>query len=367
MKRFEPSPSPSRILIVDDDPLSRAIQMEILSSSRFVVVEACNGMQALAALHPPHDFDLVLLDRHMPQLSGDEVCRRLRQELGETMLPVIMITTDSRSEDLASALKAGATDFIHKPFHPIECLARIEAALEHRRLIVQLDHAESVLFALARMVEAKDENTGNHCARLAHHALVFGQHLGLSHDELTALRRGGVLHDIGKLGIPDSILLKPGQLAPDEWMLMQSHTVIGAQLCSSLKSMRLTVPIIRSHHERWDGSGYPDRLKGTEIPLLARVFQLIDIYDALTYARPYKPALKLDEVIRILERECQQGWRDPELCGEFLSLLRTHPELFDGHGVPLEDEALGGRVFHRSTQSPFHNPYSEAHRDLSSR
>lgn len=343
MKRFEPLPS--RILVVDDDPLSRTIQLEILASSRFVVVEACNGAQALAALRPPHGFDLVLLDRHMPQVNGDEVCRRLRQELGDAMLPVIMITSDCRRDDLSSALKAGATDFIHKPFHPVEYLARVESALEHKRLIRQLDHAESALFALARMVEAKDENTGDHCSRLAHHALVFGQHLGLSRDELEALRRGGVLHDIGKLSIPDSILLKPGQLTPDEWILMQEHTVIGAQLCSSLKSMSLTVPIIRSHHERWDGSGYPDRLKGTDIPLLARVFQIIDIYDALTYARPYKPALNMEDVIRIFEEECRQGWRDPELCGEFLSLLRTHPETFDSHDPPLEGDALGGRVY----------------------
>jgi putative two-component system response regulator len=205
-------------------------------------------------------------------------------------------------------------------------LARLKRAVSAKRLTDQLDTAENLLFALARMVEAKDETTGEHCSRLMHMGMAFGHALGLSERDKDALRRGGILHDIGKLGIPDSILLKAGALNEEEWVLMRTHTVIGGHLCNGLISMRDVAPIIMHHHERWDGSGYPYGLKGKAIPLLARVFQILDIYDALASIRPYKPALTLAQIIAIFEEEAACGWRDPDLVRVFLHLLKTNPE-----------------------------------------
>lgn len=274
---------PYRVLIVDDDPVSRRLEQEILDAPNYLVTEASSGQAALDALRE-HSFDVVLLDKRMPGMDGDEVCRRIRGELGLSMLPILMVTGDGDIDNLTRSLAAGATDFVRKPYDPTELLARLDSAVSRKRLTDQLDSAEAMLFALARMVEAKDGTTGDHCSRLSHNGVVLGQALGLDAEELMALRRGGVLHDIGKLGIPDSILLKPGKLTDEEWVIMRQHVDIGARIVGDLKSMRMTVPIIRHHHERWDGSGYPDGLRGQDIPLLARIFQVVDIYDALTHA-----------------------------------------------------------------------------------
>jgi putative two-component system response regulator len=197
-----------KVLIVDDDLLQRKLAQAILEGPRYEVFEASNGQEGLDLIQR-EEFDAVVLDRQMPGMDGEEVCRRVRQDLGNHLLPLIMVT-GAGSSALASALRAGATDFIHKPYNAQEFQARVDSAISRKRLTDQLESAESVLFALARMVEAKDGNTGDHCTRLAQYSVRFGEALGLGGDELLALRRGGVLHDIGKLGIPEHILLKPG-------------------------------------------------------------------------------------------------------------------------------------------------------------
>lgn len=313
------------ILVVDDEPTQRQLIREILSSpqlNRYQVIEAGNGLEALEKLKT-HNFDAVILDKRMPVMDGDELCRRIRDIPQQQLLPIVMVTGTNSMEELARSFKAGANDFVSKPYNPLELITRLDSAVRTKRLTDQLDGAESLLFALARMVEAKDETTGDHCTRLAHIGVVFGKELGLGDDELNALRRGGVLHDIGKLGIPDSILLKQGSLNDEEWVIMRQHTTIGAKLCESLTTMRLVVPIILHHHERWDGSGYPHGLAGKEIPLLARVFQIIDIYDALAAVRPYKAAFTPQKIIEIFNTETSNGWRDKELVEVFLNLLQT--------------------------------------------
>jgi putative two-component system response regulator len=333
---------PYRVLVVDDNASHRMLEREILDGSRYAVIEADSGPRALDVLRQ-QSFDAVLLDKRMPGMDGDEVCRRIRGELGLTMLPILMVTGDGDIDNLTKSLSAGASDFLRKPYDPTELLARVEAAVSHKRLTDQLDSAESMLFALARMVEAKDSDTGDHCSRLSHNGVVLGRELGLGADELLALRRGGVLHDIGKLGIPDSVLLKQGKLTDEEWVVMRKHVDIGARLVGGLKSMRLTVPIILHHHERWDGSGYPHGLAGSEIPLLARVFQIVDIHDALAHARPYKKAFEREQIIRIMEDEAAKGWRDPELTALFVNILRCRPE--DLQVPACADDDLGMNLF----------------------
>lgn len=342
-----PSPSehqPLRVLVVDDDPVQRLLAGSVLQDARYEVRFADAAPAALELLRG-EDFDLVLLDKRMPGMDGDEACRRIRGELGLSLLPVLMVTGSVGADELAHSLEAGADDFIGKPYLPVELLARVDAAGQRKRLTDQLDSAESLLFALARMVEAKDDNTGEHCSRLAHLGVELGRALGLSAPELLALRRGGVLHDIGKLGIPDRILTKPGALDAQEWQLMRRHPTIGADLVGGLRSMRLTAPIIRHHHERWDGSGYPDGLAGAQIPLLARVFQVVDVFDALAWARPYKPALPLAQALAVLADEAARGWRDPQVTAVFIELAQRSPQRLQVP-APAADE-LGGTLYRR--------------------
>jgi len=184
-----------------------------------------------------------------------------------------------------------------------------------------ITETEGLLFALAQAVEQRDPPLAGHCERLAFIAVVLGMSLQLDRDSLLALYRGGFLHDVGKIGIPDSILFKTGKLTEPEWVVMRSHSTRGEEICRHLKSLAPVLPIIRHHHERWDGSGYPDNLHGEQIPLLARVLQIADIYDALTSERPYKPAYSAEQALEVIEEEANRGWRDPEVVEMF---LRVH-------------------------------------------
>lgn len=319
--------SPYRILLVDDEDAHLRLEKDILSGVQYNVTEARDGETALQLLRE-QSFDVVLLDKNMPIMDGDEVCRRIRKELGLELLPIIMVTAQSSREDFLKSMQSGANDFIRKPYNPLELSARTQNFARFKELTDKLESAETLLFTLARMVEARDGDTGNHCSRLSYMGTVFGKRLGLGDKDIEALRLGGVLHDLGKLGIPDCILLKPGSLNDDEWVMMRQHTVIGDQLLSSLKTMQAVRPIVRHHHERWDGGGYPDGLAAKDIPLIARVFQLLDIYDALAFARPYKPALPMEKIIHIFEEENAKGWRDPELARIFIDILKDEPLRF---------------------------------------
>ncbi|MBU1665439.1 MAG: response regulator [Gammaproteobacteria bacterium] len=340
---------PYKVLVVDDDAAQLRLAQATLRAPKYQVILAVDGRQAVERLHG-EDFDAVLLDRRMPGLDGHAVLRHIRDIMDEPLLPVIMVTAfGGGGDDISQALGLGATDFIRKPYDPLELMARVDAAVAHKRLTDQLEDAESILFAQARMAEARDHHTGDHVARVARNALVFGRALGLAAEDLLILRRGAVLHDIGKLGIPDAILLKPGKLSEAEWTVMQSHTVIGERLVSGMRRMRPAAEIIRSHHERWDASGYPDGLRGEAIPLLARVFQLVDIHDALAYERPYKTALAAAEVAGILEREAEMGWRDPQLTRVFLGLLRHRPRDLEPRAADMDD--LGQSLFNDITRT----------------
>lgn len=252
-----------------------------------------------------------------------------------------MLASDCDVGDPSRSVGCGTGDFVCDPIDPAEMLARVDAVMARMQLVDHLDDAETMLFTLARMVEAKDVNTGDHCSRLAHNAVVLGMRMGLGGDDLRALQRGGVLHDIGKLGIPDSILLKPGKLTDVEWIIMRQHVEIGARIVGGLRSMERTVPIILYHHEKWDGSGYPHGLAREQIPLLARIFQTVDIHDALAHERPYKKPFAAHAIVEIMEREVAMGWRDPLVTGIFLKLLKDTPQLLsvnDPSSKPLLDK-----------------------------
>ncbi len=317
-----------RILVVDDHPSNRMTAVALLSMEGYTVVEAESGAIALEIISNAAP-DLILLDVMMPGMDGFEVCRRLKQDEQTRLIPVIFVTALDDRRARLKGIEAGGDDFLTKPFDQLELSARVRSLVRQKRLNEDLDHAEQVLFSIARTVESRDPNTGDHCQRLVEYGRAFGEYLGLSRSEIRDLTWGGYLHDIGKVGIPDAILLKSGRFTPDEWEIMKQHVVIGEQICKPLRTMRGVVPIIRHHHERWDGSGYPDGLKGNEIPLLAQVFQIIDIYDALTSERPYKQALSSAEAIAILEEETAKGWRNPDLVAKFKQFVESQLELTD--------------------------------------
>jgi len=312
---------PPKILVVDDKLDTLLLLRELLSSRDYEVITATDAEEAEDKVHSEKP-DLVLLDVVMPGKSGYELCRELKDDPFTRLIPVVMITGLTARDDRVRGIEAGADDFLSKPLYPEELFARVKSLLKLKEFTDELENAESVLVALALGVEARDPYTGNHCERLAHYAADLGQQLGLDSDSIIALKRGGYLHDLGKVSIPDEILKKGSALTSEEWDIMRQHPVIGESICRPLKSFRNVLPIIRHHHEHWDGSGYPDRLKHYSIPLLARILQVVDVYDALRTARPYKPALTHDEAERTMMEEANKGLWDPELVPEFFAMLR---------------------------------------------
>jgi putative two-component system response regulator len=265
--------------------------------------------------------DLILLDVVMPGKSGYDLCHELKDDVNTRLVPVVMITGLTDREDKVRGIEAGADDFLNKPIFPEELFARVKSLLKLKEFTDELDSAEAVLCTLGLSVEARDPYTEGHCERLARHAYDLGEHLGVDGPSLVALQRGGFLHDLGKIRVPDEILKKGNALTADEWVIMKQHPLTGESICKPLRSLKLVLPIIRHHHEHWDGSGYPDGLSGQAIPFLARILQIVDVYDALRTARPYKPPLTHDDADRTMRDEARGGLWDQELVVEFFSML----------------------------------------------
>jgi putative two-component system response regulator len=300
------------ILVVDDLAPNRRLLERLLAQAGYAVVTAADGEQALAAVADAAP-DLVLMDIRMPGRDGFSICETIKSQDATRLLPVVLMTGSTERADRVRAIEAGADDFLTKPVDEIELKARVRSLVRLKRYTDDLDSAETVILSLARTIEARDPYTEGHCERLARYAVVVGRRLGLSSDDLAALDRGGYLHDIGKIAIPDAILSKPGPLTDEERELMKQHTTVGDHLCGSLRALARVRPIIRHHHERLDGSGYPDGLRGDAIPLLAQVIGVVDVFDALTTARPYKPALDIAAAMRELRQDVARGWRDARL------------------------------------------------------
>jgi putative two-component system response regulator len=311
-----------RVLVVDDDERNRSLLERLLTMQGYDVLTVKSGEAALTALrHVP--VDLVLLDVQLPGASGFEVCARLKESPDTRLVPVVLVTGMGERQHKISGLRAGADDFIAKPFDPEELQARVTSLIRLKQQTDELDSTEGILRSLALIIEARDEYTDGHCERLARYSVALGKHLGLSAEHLSALDRGGYLHDIGKVGIPDSLLLKPAALTPAEFELMKQHTVIGDRLCGELRSLRLVREIVRQHHERLDGSGYPDGLQGNQVSKLAQIVSIADLYDAVTTARPYRPQLPAEHAYSELRDETRRGLRAPDLVEAFIELARN--------------------------------------------
>jgi putative two-component system response regulator len=265
--------------------------------------------------------DLVLLDIMMPRVDGVEVCRQLKKNPESRLTPVVLVTALSAKEDRVRGIEAGADDFLTKPVEGIELLARVRSLLNLKTYTDELERSESVLFALARSIEGRDPYTGGHCERLSNYSELLGRRIGLPEEQIIALRRGGIVHDIGKVAVPDAILLSTRKLTPEEWKSIRQHPAVGESICKPLRSLQSVLPIIRHHHEKLDGSGYPDGLKADQIPLTARIMSIVDIYDALTTKRTYRDALSTECALEIMWQEIQKGWWDPHVFAEFRSLL----------------------------------------------
>ena len=308
------------ILVVDDHRLNAELLREMLATRGYhasVVSSAAAAEEQIRRAAP----DLILLDVIMPGKTGYELCRELKDDPDTRLIPIVMITGLNAHEDRLRAIEAGADDFLSKPVSPEELFARVKSLLKLKEFTDELETAESVLCTLGRSVEARDPYTEGHCERLARNASDLGRYLDLDEESIVALRRGGYLHDLGKIAVPDEILKKGSNLTPAEWDIMKQHPITGETICRPLKSLRLVLPIIRHHHEHSDGSGYPDGLKDSEIPLLPRILQVVDIYDALRTARPYKPALPHEQAAITMHLEAQAGLWDDDLVGEFFSML----------------------------------------------
>jgi putative two-component system response regulator len=320
------------ILVADDQVANRELLTELLTTQGFKVITVADGAEALDQLRRV-PTDLVLLDVMMPGMSGFEVCEKIKANPDTYLIPVIMVTGLSDKESRIEGIRVGADDFLTRPVDRTELLARVTSLLKLKYRTDELERAESVLFTLARSIEGKDPYTHGHCERLAEYSAALGRHVGLPEDQVTALRRAGVVHDVGKIAIPDAIILKPTSLSPDEWKLMREHPVIGERICAPLKSFRAVLPIIRHHHEKLDGSGYPDGLKEDQIPIAAQVLQIVDVYDALTTVRPYKPAFSITDALQTMKTEVAEGWWDPRIFDEFERFIRSGTADFLARGA----------------------------------
>jgi putative two-component system response regulator len=308
-----------KVLIVDDVSANVELLKTLLSREGYSVITASDGQQALEMVEHEHP-DVVLMDVLMPKLSGYEVCELIKHNKATRLTPVVLVTALHQSGDKIQAINAGADDFLTKPVNAHELRARVRSLVRLKRYTDDLDSAESVILSLALVIEARDAYTDGHCQRLASYATALGSALGMSEDQMAALYRGGFLHDVGKIGIPDAVLLKSGRLTPLEYEQIKQHPIIGDRLCGELRSLRQVRPIVRHHHERLDGSGYPDGLRGDAIPVLAQIMGIVDVYDAITTARPYKRALTREEGFEELTSEVARGWHRKDLVEAFISL-----------------------------------------------
>ena len=324
-------PTPVRILVVDDDDGVRSLLEHLLSAAGYAVEPFSTAEEALARLRaePP---DLVLLDLHLPDRSGQEVLEQIREEPVTRLLPVIMLTGASSQAERMRAQALGVTDFVAKPFSAEELLPRVRALVLLKQFADEHEHAERVILTLAKTIDARDPYTAGHSGRVAEYADRVAMRMGIDAATRHDMRRGALFHDLGKIVIPDAVLRKPGKLTNEEREVIEQHPVVGHELLSPMRTMRKTLPIVYHHHERLDGSGYPEGISGSAIPIPVRIVTVADIFDALTTDRSYRGALTIALAFEILRDGVARGWWDPDAVGELSAIV-------DEGGITVELEA----------------------------
>ncbi len=326
----------SKILVVDDERAVVEVHKKLLEKRGYEVIVAYNGVEALSKVASEAP-DLVLTDVSMPEMDGLQLCDKLKKDKCTGLVPIIMVTAMDDFDNKIRGIEIGADDFLTKPIRPRELYARVRSLLRIKSLTDNLESAETVIFSLANAIEAKDHFTKGHIDRVSSLARNLGKHIGLSQEDINTLEKGGALHDIGKIGVKDTILNKPGKLTAEEFEEVKKHPEIGERICRPLHSLEPVLPIIKHHHEKYDGSGYPSELAGEDIPLLARVMAIVDVYDALRSKRAYRDELPHSDSMKILKEETLNRKFDPLLLAKFEELIEARPDLrtsFDSKSGP---------------------------------
>jgi putative two-component system response regulator len=318
----------TRVLVVDDEPAVTTLLERLLTQEGYSVRIAADAASMLAAVSS-FKPDVILLDVVFPGGNGFAICQHLKQDIATRLTPVILVTGLTDRESRIHGRQAGADDFITKPVDPQELLARVASLARLKRYTDDLDSAAAIITTLATMIEARDGYTEGHCHRMANYATAVGRALGLGAVDLQALHRGGFIHDIGMLAIPPTVVLRAGPLEPEEFEHVKSHTIIGDELCSGLRSLQNVRPIVRHHHERLDGTGYPDGLQGDEIPIVAQIIGVVDVFDAVTHKRPYQRTQSAAEAVQLLRTQVERGWRQAAIVEAFAGIVASgHLETF---------------------------------------
>jgi len=309
-------------MVVDDHQLSRELLGLYLSHSGYDTIEAANGAEALEMLEKDTP-DLILLDIIMPKVNGYEVCKKVKENPRTTLLPIIMVTGLEDFDAKMKALSLGADDYINKPINEQELLMRVRNHLRIKTLTDQLENAENVIMTLVRFIEAKDPYTRGHSERVAEHSRRLAEALGFNEDRMQVLRRAALLHDVGKIGVDDAIIHSTTKLTDEELEEVHHHPTRGSEMLASLSFLSDALGLIRSHHERFDGTGYPEQLAREEIPLEARIIAVGDTYDALITERPYHKPLTIADALKEMKSSADSGQLDPNLVDKFIEITNA--------------------------------------------
>ncbi len=319
----------AKIFLIDDNAASRTTIRDLLEWEGYEILEPVENLELTRQIIES-DPDLIVLDVMMPQMAGLDICKAVKQDPRTGHIPVIFMTFAEERKLRHHCNLAGGDDLLTKPIERLQLTSRVRSLIEQKRLYESIAQIEQVLFAIARAVENRYSSQPNSCVKLASLADGFSEYLNLEDSEQQNLRYAAYLHDIGTVTIPDDIMLKQGELTPQEKEIIEQHVLVGEEICQALPNKTQVLPIIRHHHERWNGTGYPDCLVGEEIPWLAQVFQILDIYVALTGNRAHKKTYSPQEALEILQEEAHQGWRNPQLVKQFVNYILQFPRFMNG-------------------------------------
>jgi len=314
-----------RILVVDDEAPNRRFMRRILEPLGYEILEAGDGEEALAVIGRESP-DMVLLDIQMPKMDGYTVCRTIKHDPNTRLVPVVIVTSLDQIPDKVKAVELGADDYLAKPVNITELTTRVGSLAKLKQYTDELEHSSRVFEGIALVVERRDAYTHDHGKRIGEYASRVGKSLGINDTDIGTLRLAGIFHDLGKIAVPDGILHKPGKLTVEEFATMKSHPVVGSDLVRPMKTMDKVLPLVRHHHEKLDGSGYPDGWRGAEIPVLVRIISVVDVYDALNTKRPYKEAIPRERCLSIMREEVGRGWWDRDIVETFAKIIQEHPE-----------------------------------------